>query len=745
MALGKIQMKLMKISKNRWPVFSRSLDALLQGVVVLGFGACTVLPPQTTTLGSACALHSDCQSGICEDGVCCDSVCPQTCMACNVPGKAGTCSLVPKFSEDPSANFECISPAQCDGAGTCRTILGQTCGWQVECWSGFCAGVCCETQCNETCMTCDDTGTCVPTPAFVGDLDCSAPYATCNGQGECIYEIGQTCTDATNCVSGHCVDGVCCENACTDTCKGCAVPGRVGMCSNVPAYEGDPSAAILCDGPEVTCNGSGECKNQLGGACTTNGQCASGSCSNGTCQPPRSQTGPLQWQWSNDQTVCIDPNGVGFLNQYPTVKIRQLVARDDESLYGVGDYTLPSQGLPSEYGVPPPPPDMYQDYQVLKDGPHAFQLDVAASGASASWMTVAQYTMHECLANSCRVKCDGLTCFNATAGLGPFIEPAGGDVVFFRKTLRLERDFGSTTEVTCEQGDFAKRASPQWALGTNDVCAHEEIVFAGDAAGNVVMREDDRLKKYDPSGAVLLDVPTPFDFVPTALGLSAMGNIHAAAYSSAEIRLARTGPSGTLVWTKVFPHSTPMDFRQTMDLSVDASGNDILAFYADDTLDLGNGPMLPIGTKDIVLAKFDVQGNVEWAKRMGSGDFAPIAFSMRKTGADDIALLVFFTGKVDLGDGLLQSSPVLIKYDANGNFVWRADLLPLYPTPGPEVSSAAISGHPSGAVFVAGSGYGLASLTAEPYCDLGLDSQGFQYTPGTFPRPLRMFAAKYGP
>jgi hypothetical protein len=178
----------------------------------------------------------------------------------------------------------------------------------------------------------------------------------------------------------------------------------------------------------------------------------------------------------------------------------------------------------------------------------------------------------------------------------------------------------------------------------------------------------------------------------------------------------------------------------TMDFAVDASGNSIIAFYAYTTMDLGNGPMSPLGPKDIMLAKFDVQGNLVWAKRMGSGGFAPIRFSMRKVGADEIALLVHFMGAIDFGDGLLQSSPVLVKYDANGNLVWRADLLPLYPPSAPEVISVAISGHPSGAIFVAGTGYGLASTTPDPYCDLGV-----AYTPGAYPRPLRLFAAKYGP
>ncbi len=695
-----------------------------------------------TPTGTPCAVHTNCASGFCIDGFCCDTNCFQTCMACNNPGNEGICSPVPKFAEDPVGSPGCKAPASCDGEGTCRANIGDECGNTSDCWTGVCSdGVCCESACDGVCMTCNGDGKCVPKPEFEDDDKCPGPHRWCNGKAQCVWAAGEACSTGTTCASGFCADGVCCDSACTDTCRACNLPGSTGICIAVPTYQSDSSAMTPCNGPDATCNGSGECKYALNVACNMSAQCMSGWCVNGTCQTAPSLLGPLQWQSSNDQTVCQDPNGNGFYkNQYPTVNVRQIVARDDGSIYGVGDYTLPSQGLTSYYGDSQWAPPDYHINDTVREGPHAFQLDFAVGGASATWSTVANFQMSECFTNQCHTICLGLTCLGGTAGVGPFIVPAGGDVVYFFETLGVERWASAETTYTCDTGEFVKRAAPQWSLGTTDVCAHEPFAFAGDAAGNVVTREDDRLKKYDPSGAVVLDVLQPFGFAASTLGLAATGDIHGAAQSSAKVSLGRTNSAGTLAWTKTFPNVVPPKVSTPIDLAVDALGNSIVAFYAHQTMDLGNGSIPRIGVKDLMLAKFDLSGNLLWAKRMGSGDFTPIDFEMRKTGADEIALLVHFAGFVDLGDGLLQSSPVLVKYDGSGNLVWRADLLSLYPQPGPEVLSVAISGHPSGAVFVAGTGYGLASSMPTPNCDLGAGN-----LPGTYPRPLRLFEAKYGP
>ena len=55
--------------------------------------------------------------------------------------------------------------------------------------------------------------------------------STCDANGACKLKAGQSCTIASQCVSGFCADKVCCDNACTGQCEACAETGSEGTCS----------------------------------------------------------------------------------------------------------------------------------------------------------------------------------------------------------------------------------------------------------------------------------------------------------------------------------------------------------------------------------------------------------------------------------------------------------------------------------------------------------------------------------
>jgi hypothetical protein len=136
---------------------------------------------------------------------------------------------------------------------------------------------CVEFTCNA------NTGSADPKNASKGK---KCATGQCDGNGVCKLEDGQACTNAAECVNGNCADGVCCNAACTDECKSCAVPGKVGMCTNIPYYQedmmytppGGQSQACNIAIAGSVCDGMGKCLRIVGTGCTMGPQCISGTC-----------------------------------------------------------------------------------------------------------------------------------------------------------------------------------------------------------------------------------------------------------------------------------------------------------------------------------------------------------------------------------------------------------------------------------------------------------------------------------
>jgi len=100
----------------------------------------------------------------------------------------------------------------------------------------------------------------------------------------------QTCTDASQCPSGHCVDGFCCATACTGICETCGLPGSQGVCTF--AAEGTDARNQCIDAGASSCGTDGTCNGR--GACRLYDQgtiCAPSSCSGSTLFTPRTCNG----------------------------------------------------------------------------------------------------------------------------------------------------------------------------------------------------------------------------------------------------------------------------------------------------------------------------------------------------------------------------------------------------------------------------------------------------------------------
>ncbi len=271
--------------------------------------------------GQSCETDSECESGFCTDGYCCDAQCNGICVACDLTGEEGLCSVTdhdescatptcPSDTECRSYQYvdgptcaaagECVSMADCevndaasgtpcqdgegacDGAGQCvvpdKLVLGEACSTDDECGSDSCAEavgggrVCCSEVCDGLCEACGSDGFCdevpaddarCPTLTCAQDSVCAdypAPLRSnrCGGLGQCVTE-GAHCVGSFANSSTSCGSGMFCDGmgACEDACSG-----------------GDTWCTNECVDLTTDSQNCGSC----GNTCPGTSSCVSGSC-----------------------------------------------------------------------------------------------------------------------------------------------------------------------------------------------------------------------------------------------------------------------------------------------------------------------------------------------------------------------------------------------------------------------------------------------------------------------------------
>jgi hypothetical protein len=156
-----------------------------------------------------------------------------------------------------------------EGSGYAFLALGATCTSADDCGSDACVdGVCCDTDCTETCEACNVAGAlgaCSPVPVGEPDDTCAGQ---CDGNGACALDSAQACNDGNECLSGFCASNVCCNEACTAACASCSLPGSEGTCTQ------NDCGPYGCDGIGgclTSCTSTANCAQ--GHACNANQQC----------------------------------------------------------------------------------------------------------------------------------------------------------------------------------------------------------------------------------------------------------------------------------------------------------------------------------------------------------------------------------------------------------------------------------------------------------------------------------------
>ena len=104
----------------------------------------------------------------------------------------------------------------------------------------------------------------------------------------------------------------------------------------------------------------------------------------------------------------------------------------------------------------------------------------------------------------------------------------------------------------------------------------------------------------------------------------------------------------------VFGRSLP---APGLTVALDPTGNVVVSGLVGATaVDLGEGPLAPLGSEDFVLAELDASGNPLWSRRFGGVGITFASPSVSTSAAGDVYLLTGWSGAVDLGGGPLSAA-----------------------------------------------------------------------------------------
>ena len=199
---------------------------------------------------------------------------------------------------------------------------------------------------------------------------------------------------------------------------------------------------------------------------------------------------------------------------------------------------------------------------------------------------------------------------------------------------------------------FAQSPNWQWAKSVGGMGDNKATSVAVDVSGN----------SY---------VAGTFNSFSLVFGSTILTN---AGNSTYDMFLAKYDVNGNVLWAK---RAGGLGSDAAYSLAVDASGNTYLAgSFSSSTLAFGSTTLTNVGSYDIFLAKYDVNGNVLWAKNAG-GTSSDGALSVAVDASGNTYLAGSFTSStLAFSSTTLTNANVgwddifLAKYDVNGNVLW---------------------------------------------------------------------------
>jgi hypothetical protein len=146
-----------------------------------------------------------------------------------------------------------------------------------------------------------------------------------------------------------------------------------------------------------------------------------------------------------------------------------------------------------------------------------------------------------------------------------------------------------------------------------------------------------------------------------------------------DIFIARYSSAGNVDWAKSYGVTDGME--QALSITVDSTGNSyVTGWFANAPFVLGSNTLTNHGTSwDVFLAKFDVNGDVVWAKGIG-GSSDDVGYSVTVSDSGNVYLAGYYSSSsVNFGGGITligtgSNVGFLAKYDSSGNIIWAKNV-----------------------------------------------------------------------
>jgi len=138
------------------------------------------------------------------------------------------------------------------------------------------------------------------------------------------------------------------------------------------------------------------------------------------------------------------------------------------------------------------------------------------------------------------------------------------------------------------------------------------------------------------------------------------------------------GQNVSTVWTKKMGSTSN---ESILAIKTDLAGNQYVAGYFSGTVDFDPGAgvtnLISAGSYDIFIAKYDSEGGLVWAKRVGGSTGNDVAWGIALDASNNIHVTGYFNGLVDFDPGAgtsnmssLNLDIFVLKLDNSGNFIW---------------------------------------------------------------------------